>query len=124
MPGSGDCVVNHIFILDSANHTLVEDQNRTNLHVGEEMPLRVMATWAIPLVEEETPKASLTVDKPEYGRIETGGVFKALSPGEVTITATLRVAQRPYQEVLAPGDPGGPEPTRTHTNTMRLTIVP
>jgi hypothetical protein len=123
LPGGGAHEISDIWILDRANPTLMQDKNRPTLRVGEQMPLRVMASWTIPLVEDVTAKAKLTVDKPECGELDTNAVLTAREPGKIVIKAALRVAQRAYPEVLAPTETAGKDPVRTYESRMELTIV-
>lgn len=91
VPGGGPATITGIWILDKANNTLQEKNNRSTLHIGEQMPLRVMASWAIPYIGDVTTNATLTVNDPTLGDIDSKGVFAAKKPGKVTIEAVIRV---------------------------------
>jgi alpha-mannosidase len=91
-PGGGEHRITSIMILDRENGTLLQNKNRQTLRVGEKMPLRVMASWLIPYVGDETDKAKLTVSDPAVAELDSHVVLTARKPGKVVITAVLRVA--------------------------------
>jgi len=104
---------------------LIVEKNRTSLHVGEQMPLRVMASWAIPYVGDVTEKAKLTANDPTLGELDSKGVFTAKKPGKVTIEAVVRVVESfGGDEVLGPTDkaPAGTTVTEFLAE-FKLTIV-
>jgi len=122
--GGGERKIHHITILAKEHRTLLEDKNPTALRVGARLPLRVVASWAIPYVEDVTDKVELTVNPPAYGDLDTQAVFTARSPGKVVIDAVLRVAQRPGgHEVLAPNESPGADPVIAFTDRMELTVI-
>jgi len=123
-PGGGEHKITHISILAKEHGTLAKDKNPTTLAVGGKMPLRVMASWAIPYVEDVTDKAKLSVSNPACGEVDAQGVFVAKTPGKVVIQAELRVAKAGYDRVLSPTESAGADPVVTLKDSMELTVVP
>jgi hypothetical protein len=102
-PGGGSHEITHIMILDRANTTFLKGNNRSTLHIGEQMPLQVQAVWAIPSVTEVTDDVKLTLDNPDCAELDTNAVLTARKPGKLVVEAVLRVAgEAGNHEVLAP----------------------
>lgn len=91
-PGGGKHEVTGISLLARAHGTLLKEKNPTQAKVGETIPFRVVASWAIPYVGDVTEKAKLTVEPAERARIDASGLFTAVAPGKVTLHAEVRVA--------------------------------
>ncbi len=91
-PGGGSHRLTNILLLDRENSTLLKEKNRQTLHVGERMPLQVMASWAIPYVGDVTDRATLSVSDPTIGDLDEHAVFTARKPGKVVIEATVQAA--------------------------------
>ena len=52
LPGGGEHRITQIELLSRSNPTLLKENNPTTLAVGQQLPLRVDACWAIPSVTE------------------------------------------------------------------------
>lgn len=109
-----------IWILDKENKTLLEEKNRTALRVGDQLPLQVMASWAIPYVGEVTDKARLTVNDPTLGELDSKGVFTAKRPGQIAIEAVVRVVRSSGEDQLL--DPTDQAPAGTPITEFRSQI--
>ena len=120
VPGGGAHKIIQIWILDKENKTLLEEKNRTALRVGDQLPLQVMASWAIPYVGEVTDKARLTVNDPTLGELDSKGVFTAKRPGQIAIEAVVRVVRSSGEDQLL--DPTDQAPAGTPITEFRSQI--
>jgi hypothetical protein len=88
--GGGAHVVTAIFIQTRDHASRENGQNPTTLHVGDQLALQVMASWAIPYVGDVTDQAKFTVSDPAVGNVDDHGVFTARAEGKVTIEASFQ----------------------------------
>ena len=93
--GGGPHEITQIILLAQTNRTLLREENPATIRVGERLPLRVEASWAIPYVGDVTQDAVISVSDPALGDVDDKAVFTARKAGKVAIEATLRVAAAP-----------------------------
>lgn len=123
LPGGGEHKISHIVILTERNQTLVKDDNPVIVSVGARLPLRVMAKWAIPSVEDVTDKVKFTVNNPAGGSVSPEGIFVAKVPGKIVIDAELRVADASSHRVLAPKEAAGGYQVITFHDKMEIVVM-
>lgn len=122
--GGGEHRVTGISILAKENNTLFKDRNPATLRTGERLPLRVIASWAIPYVDDVTEKTLLLVSDSSLGVLGSHAIFTAQKPGKVTIDAVLRVVSRAGgHEVLSPQESAGTDPVVTFHDQIVLNIT-
>jgi hypothetical protein len=123
-PGSGPHQVTGILLLTKEHKTLLKDTNPTTAKVGDVIPFRVVASWAIPYVDDVTDKTKFTVDPPERGKVDAAGLFTALAPGKIVIHAEVKVARHlDSDKVLGLDEPTKAGTATTRTNSVELAIT-
>ena len=122
--GGGDRRITGISILAREHGTLLKEKNPATLRVGERLPLRVVASWAIPYVGEVTDKAKFAVSDNTVGDLDAQAVFTARKPGSVAIEAVLRVANRAGgHEPVGPEETAGSDPIVEFRDRIELTVI-
>lgn len=121
--GAGKHQILEIQIEPKTDRASSKEDNLT-LRVGQKLPLKVVAAWAIPYVGDVTDKATLTVDKPQLAKLDNHAVVTARRPGEVVIEAALRVSDNGgMHEVLASNENAGAYPVIRFTDRLRVKII-
>lgn len=122
--GGGEHKVRGILLLASEHRTLLKERNPDTAKVGDVIPFRVVASWAIPYVGDVTEKAKLTADPPDRAKVDAAGVFTALAPGKVVVRAEVKVAHRMAgDEVLDFEKASQDDAVSTLTDSVEITVT-
>jgi hypothetical protein len=121
--GGGERRVIGILIRAYSKQASAKDRGPVTVLVGERVQLRVMATWAIPSLTEETQRAIWTVSDPAVGGVDKDGVFTARKAGRNVITAEVRVSENGAGEVLAPEQSAGNGPVKMFRDELELIVA-